>query len=138
MKRKVTQKNNLEDTRAEVGHGSVYADLGYKNYEEMETKSNLVTEIAKSIKKKRLTQTQAAEILGISQPKLSELLSGRFRGYSVERLIHFLNALGQDVDIVIKSKPRNRRARVHVYPLPSGQQYNNGASAPSIFNFRVD
>ena len=72
-------------------------------------------EISKVIKKKKLTQTQAAEIFGISQPKLSELLGGRFRGYSVERLIHFLNELGQDVDIVVKSKPRNRKARVSVY-----------------------
>lgn len=54
----------------------------------------------KTIKKKKLTQTEAAGILGISQPKLSELLNGRFRGYSVERLIHFLNELGKDVNIV--------------------------------------
>lgn len=54
-------------------------------------------------------------LFGISQPKLSELLNGRFKGYSVERLIHFLNEIGQDVDIVVKSKPRNRRARVAVY-----------------------
>lgn len=82
----------------------------------METKANLVIEISKAIKKRKLTQTQAARLFGISQPKLSELLSGRFRGYSVERLIHFLNEVGQDVDIVVKSKPRNRRkARVAVY-----------------------
>lgn len=125
MKKKTIRNNNLEDTRAEIGSGSIYADLGYKNYEEMETKSNLVIEIGKAIKKKRLTQTQAAKILGISQPKLSELLSGRFRGYSVERLIQFLNELGQDVDIVIKAKPRNRKARVHVYPLINARP-NNG------------
>ena len=86
-----------------------------KNYEEMETKSNLVIEITKAIKKRKLTQTQAAEIFGISQPKLSELLCGHFRGYSVERLMHFLNDLGQDVDIIVKTKPRNRKARVSVY-----------------------
>ncbi len=62
----------------------------------------------KAIKNKKLTQIQAAEILNISQPKLSELLGGRFRGYSVERLIHFLNELGQDVDIVVRAKPRSR------------------------------
>ena len=81
----------------------------------METKSNLVIEIGKAIKKKKLTQIQAAEKIGISQSKLSELLNGHFRGYSVERLIYFLNELGQDVDIVVKSKPRNRKARVNVY-----------------------
>lgn len=81
----------------------------------METKSNLVIEISKAIKKRKLTQAQAAELFGISQPKLSEVLNGRFRGYSVERLIHFLNEIGQDVEIVIKSKHRNRKARLTVY-----------------------
>jgi len=115
MKKARTHEEELADTRVEIGSGSVYADLGYKNHEEMETKSNLVMEIAKAIKKKKLTQTLAAAMFGISQPKLSELLSGHFRGYSVERLIYFLNEIGQDVDIVVKSKPRNRKARVTVY-----------------------
>lgn len=113
MKR--TYEEEIADERVEISSGSVYADLGLKNHEEMETKSNLVMEISKAIKKKKITQTQAAEIFGISQPKLSELLNGRFRGYSVERLIHFLNEIGQDVDIIVKSKPRNRKARVTVY-----------------------
>lgn len=115
MKKERTHEEELADTGVEISSGSVYADLGLKNHEEMETKSNLVMEISKAIKKRKLTQTQAAELFGISQPKLSELLNGRFRGYSVERLIHFLNEMGQDVDIVIKSKPRNRKARVTVY-----------------------
>jgi predicted XRE-type DNA-binding protein len=115
MKKKKTIQDEMADTKVEIGTGSVYADLGFKNYKEMETKSNLVIEINKAIKKRKLTQTQAAEMIGISQPKLSELLSGHFRGYSVERLIHFLNELGQDVDIVVKSKPRNRKAQVRVY-----------------------
>jgi predicted XRE-type DNA-binding protein len=100
MKKERTFEEEMADTRVEIGSGSVYADLGLKNHEEMETKSNLVMEISKAMKKRKLTQTKAAEIFGISQPKLSELLSGRFRGYSVERLIHFLNELGQDVDII--------------------------------------
>jgi predicted XRE-type DNA-binding protein len=117
-KKEKTIEEERNDTRVTIGSGSVYADLGMKNHQEMETKSNLVIEISKAMKKKKLTQQQAAELIGISQPKLSELLSGRFRGYSVERLIHFLNALGQDVDIVVKPKPRNRRARVNVYHSP--------------------
>lgn len=122
MKKERTFEAEIADTRVEIGNGSVYEDLGLKNYKEMETKADLVIEIGKAIKKKKLTQTQAAEMFGISQPKLSELLKGRFRGYSVERLINFLNMLGQDVDIVVKSKPRNRGARVTVYhshsPIP--------------------
>ena len=104
------EKENKE--RLEVS--SVYADLGYKNHAEMETKANLVMEISEEIKRKKLTQSQGAEMLGISQPKLSELLNGRFRGYSVERLMHFLNVLGKDVDIVVKDRPSSRSARVSV------------------------
>lgn len=124
MKKKVIHEEELIDNRVEISSGSVYADLGYKNHQEMETKSNLVMEISKVIKKKKLTQTEAAEIFGISQPKLSELLNGRFRGYSIERLIHFLNEIGQDVDIIVKSKPRNRKARVTVYHSSSSTRRN--------------
>ncbi len=105
----------MADTRVEIGSGSVYEQLKFKDHKEMETKSTLVMEITKAIKKKNMTQTEAAEILGISQPKLSGLLNGHFRGYSVERLMHFLIELGKDVDIIVRSKPRNRKARVSVY-----------------------
>lgn len=108
-------KQNKTKINPEIETGSVYAQLGFKNPEEMETKANLVIEIGKTIKKNKLTQKQAAEILNISQPKLSELLRGHFRGYSVERLIIFLNKLGKEIDIVVKPKPRNRKARINVY-----------------------
>lgn len=108
-------KKDNQESMTEVT--SVYEELGYKNFKEMETKANLVSEIAEAIKRNRLTQMQCAEMLGISQPKVSELLNGRFRGYSVERLMHFLNALGQDVDIVVKERPQTRSARVSVLHL---------------------
>ena len=114
-KKQKTHEEEIADKRVEIGNGSIYEQLVYKDHKEMETKSTLVMEISAAIKKKKLTQTICAEILGISQPKLSELLNGHFRGYSVERLIHFLNELGKDVDIVVKTKPRNRKARVKVY-----------------------
>ncbi|OJU80333.1 MAG: hypothetical protein BGO10_00285 [Chlamydia sp. 32-24] len=129
MKRRVTNEEELTNERVEMSSESIYAELGYKNYEEMETKSNLVIEISKAIKRKKITQTQAADIFGISQPKLSELLNGRFRGYSVERLIHFLNEIGQDVDIVVKSKPANRKARVAVYHSTRSTKRNVSNSA---------
>jgi predicted XRE-type DNA-binding protein len=127
--KKRTYEDEVADSRVEIGSGSIYADLGFKNHEEMETKANLVMEISKAIKKKKCTQTQAAEIFGLSQPKLSELLNGRFRGYSVERLMHFLNDIGQDVDIVVKSKPRNRKARINVYHSISGSRSNVAIAA---------
>jgi predicted XRE-type DNA-binding protein len=126
--KKTMHEEEITENKVEIGSGSVYADLGFKNHEEMETKSNLVMEISKVIKKKKLTQTQAAEIFAISQPKLSELLNGRFRGYSIERLIHFLNEIGQDVDIIVKSKPRNRKARVAVFHSHSHTQTRSSIS----------
>ncbi len=104
-----------KNKKVKISFGSVYDDLGYKEPDEMKTKANLIIEISKTIKCKNLTQTAAAKILGISQPKLSELLRGRFRGYSVGRLMKFLTELGKDVDIIVKSTPKSRKARVNVY-----------------------
>ena len=101
-------------TKAKISTGSVYHNLGYQNPEEMETKANLTIEISKTIKNKKLTQKQAAEILSLTQPKLSELLRGHFRGYSVERLMNFLNILGNDVDIIVRPNPKIGKARTKV------------------------
>lgn len=132
MKKQRTHEEEMADTRVEIGSGSVYEQLGYKNHKEMETKSILVVEISRAIKKKKLTQTEASKILGISQPKLSGLLNGHFRGYSVERLLQFLNELGKDVDIVVKAKPRNRRARVNVYHSNSEARPNTRIAAKGM------
>lgn len=91
-----------------VGTGNVYADLGYADADEMLIKAQLVTKIAEIIKRKGLTQTQAAELLGMPQPKLSNLLRGRFRGVSERRLMDCLTKLGRDVEIVVRAAPRSR------------------------------
>ena len=88
--------------------GNVFADLGLPNAGEHLVKAGLVVRIGRIIKQRRLTQAAAAEIMGIDQPKVSAMLSGQFRGYSVERLMRFLVALGHDVEIVVK--PRRRSA----------------------------
>lgn len=114
-KKAKTYEEKLADTRVEVGSANVFADLGFDNPEEMLAKARLVSEMQKAIKKKKLTQTEAAEILGLTQPKLSILLKGQFKGYSTDRLIRFLRILGKDVDIYVSPKPRNRKAHLHVY-----------------------
>ena len=63
--------------------------------------------INKIIEKRHLSQTQAAEILGIAQPKVSMIQHGKLRGFSLEKLCHFLTLLGRDVDIVIKNRKKN-------------------------------
>ena len=95
----------------EVYHGSdnIFADLGLPNPEERMAKAVLSIQIHDIIKKRHLTQAKAAELLGIDQPKVSALIRGRLSGFSMERLFYFLNALGRDIDIVVKPKPRSRQ-----------------------------
>jgi len=87
--------------------GNVFADLGLPNAEETLAKAEIVRQIDKTIKKKKLTQIKAAKILGISQPKVSKLLRGYFDNFSLERLFRFLNKLGQDIKISISAKPHS-------------------------------
>ena len=96
----------------EESSGNVFADLGTENPEEALAKSELARQIAKIIKKRKLTQKQAAEILSVDQPKISALIHGRLRSFSLERLIRFLNELGQDVSIVI-SPVKSQSKRGH-------------------------
>lgn len=92
------------------GSGNVFADLGLRDAEEKQTKVRLAVAINRLLDGRRLSQTGAAQLLEINQPKISALANYRLEGFSVERLMHFLNALGQDVEIVIRKKPRSRNA----------------------------
>jgi predicted XRE-type DNA-binding protein len=91
------------------GSTNVFADLGYANSEEMLAKAQLVSRISDLIKQRRLTQSEAATLLGVDQPNVSRLLRGQLGGFSYERLLKFLNALGCDVEIVVKRPGRARR-----------------------------
>lgn len=97
------------------GSGNVFADLGFAEPAEELAKAKLASRIRLILKGRRLTQVAAAELMGIDQPKVSALLNGRLANFSSERLMRLLTALGQDVDIVIRAKPRSReRGRVRV------------------------
>ena len=96
------------------GSGNVYADLGYPDAEDMLVKAQLVSKIAEIIERRGLTQTQAAKVLGLTQPKVSAMLRGQFRGFSERRLIDCLTSLGRDVQIVIKETPRHRAEGITV------------------------
>ena len=93
----------------EASSGNVFADLGLANPEERLAKAGLAVRIAEAIQARRLTQTRAAHILRIDQPKISRLLRGQLSGFSAERLMHFLTLLGRDVEIQVKRAPRSRR-----------------------------
>jgi predicted XRE-type DNA-binding protein len=85
------------------GNTNVYADLGYKSADEMLVKAQLVTTIAEILTARGYTQTKAAALLGIPQPKLSKMLRGQFRGFSERKLIDCLTLLGRDVEIVVRA-----------------------------------
>ena len=89
--------------------GNVFADLDIEEPEESLAKAELVRRIGSILKRRRLNQAQAATLLGIDQPKVSALLRGKLAGFSTDRLLRFLMALDQDVEIVIKRKPRSRK-----------------------------
>ena len=95
-------KNRLaKSARHQRGSANVYADLGYKSADEMLVKAQLVTTIAEILTERGYTQTKAAGLLGIPQPKLSKMLRGQFRGFSERKLMDCLTRLGRDVDIVV-------------------------------------
>jgi predicted XRE-type DNA-binding protein len=88
--------------------GNVFADLGLKNAEERLAKAQLAMRIAAAIKARKLTQLAAAEVCGIDQPKISKLMRGDLYGFSTDQLLRFLTALGQDVEIIVRDRPRRR------------------------------
>ena len=94
----------------EKGSGNVYADLGFSDAEEMLIKARLVTKIGDIIKHRKLTQKEAAKIMGMTQGKVSKMLRGQFHGISQTKLIDCLTRLGRDVQIVVGPSRRKKTA----------------------------
>lgn len=99
----------------ETGSGNVFKDLGAPNADEHMVKAQLVFKIDGIMKERRLTQVQAAALFGVRQPDVSIMLRGEFRQFSVERLLRFLVALDQDVEIVVRPHlDRSNAPALHV------------------------
>ena len=99
----------------ETGSGNVFKDLGVPNADEHMVKAQLVFKIDGIMKERRLTQVQAAALFGVRQPDVSIMLRGEFRQFSVERLLRFLVALDQDVEIVVRPHlDRSNAPALHV------------------------
>jgi predicted XRE-type DNA-binding protein len=92
------------------GTTNVFADLGYPDADERQTKLRLAYALNTILDERRLNQTEAAARLGLNQPKVSALQNYKLDGFSVERLMTLLNALDRDIEIVIRKKPRSRGA----------------------------
>jgi len=92
----------------ETSSGNVFADLDLDMPEEMSAKARIAYLIVQIITKSHMTQKEAAELLGLTKPKVSMIMNGRLDGFSLERLIMAMTALDRDVEIRIRKKPRNR------------------------------
>jgi predicted XRE-type DNA-binding protein len=92
-----------------ISSGNIFADLGFPDAEERMAKVNLAFQINTLIKRKKLTQKQAAALLDIDQPKISALSTGKLAGFSLERLFRFLTILGQDITINVTPKARSKK-----------------------------
>ena len=93
------------------GSGNIFRDLGFSEEKSAELilKSNLLQALQETIKSQGWKQVEAAARLGIDQAKVSKLLAGQMAGFSIERLVHFLSLLGQDVEVTVREAPRGRQ-----------------------------
>src|SRR5438046_6654849 len=97
------------------GTGNVFADLGFPDAAERQAKLRLAYALNQVLDGRKLSQEDAAKVLGVTQPKVSALRHYKLAGFSVERLMNLLTALDHDVEIVIRRKPRSRKgARITV------------------------
>lgn len=92
----------MTDTHIERGSGNVFADLGLAEPAERQTKTRLAVALNRIVKDRGLRQAEAARLLGIPQPKVSALVNYRLDGFSVEKLMEFIVALGRDVEIIVR------------------------------------
>jgi len=105
-------------TKVVKGSGNVFADIGFKNAEEMQAKANLTHQIYKIVKERKLKQKEAADILGLKQPDVSALMNGKFLDFSVDRLLSLLVRLNQDVQIIIKPVSKGKTSTgIHVFAV---------------------
>lgn len=96
-------KQRADEINMTESSGNVFADMGMAEPDEELTKTQLASHIREVIWRQRLTQVAAAARMGIDQPKVSALLNGRLANFFSERLMRLLTALGQDVEITVKS-----------------------------------
>ncbi len=105
-----------EDTEVFVGSGNVFEDLGYADPKLSQAKADLSLQIYQIIKNRKLTQKQAAKIMGIDQPKVSDIIHGKLSKYTLDRLIRFLGLLGRDIEIHVKRHTkRSEPTSLHVF-----------------------
>jgi predicted XRE-type DNA-binding protein len=103
-----------EEINVQKSSGNIFTDLGLANPDELLVKAELARQIGKIITQKNINQAEASQLLGVDQPKVSALMKGKLSGFSTERLFRFLNALGCDIEIVVRKKQSDSEAKTKV------------------------
>lgn len=111
---KTREKNHPEEVEYTESSGNVYADFGFSNPEEAMAKAELAMAITSIIKEKNLTQQQAAELIGIDQPKISKIIRGLLSEFTIERLMRFLLNLSYDIELKLKKHTKRTAPVIHV------------------------
>lgn len=122
------KKNN----KYEVSSGNIFADLKLSHPHERLTKADLAYQINTLIQEKGLTQTAAAQLLDIDQPKISALNTGNLSGFSIERLFRYLNILGQDIIIKISPKRQTTKKSAIIVTAPRMRPFPKNNSSAAI------
>ncbi len=131
----MARRREAEENAVTESSGNVFADLGFAEPEEELVKAQLASQLRAILRRRRLTQAAAAELMGIDQPKVSALVNGRLANFSSERLMRLLTALGHDVEISVSPEPRlHTPGRIRVgsaitYPEPASP---NAARGPGF------
>ncbi|SRR5258708_7168169 len=107
-------RRRVDPIPVEESSGNVFADLGVANPEEELAKAQLASHVRHSLRRLKLTQSAAARLMGLDQPKVSALMNGRLAGFSSDRLMRLLTALGLDVEISVKKARRRDRGHIRV------------------------
>lgn len=127
---KKTDDDNIEFT---VGTGNVYTDFGFANPEEAKTKAELAMLITNIIKEKKISQEQAALLIGIDQPKVSKITRGLLSEFTIERLMRFILRLGFDIEIWPKPhKLRSTAPGIHVHSPRARQRRQPRSAVPRL------
>jgi predicted XRE-type DNA-binding protein len=106
----MASRNNVRREAVTRGTGNVFADLGFPDAVERQAKLRLAYALNQVLEARKLSQADAAKMLRVTQPKISALRHYKLAGFSVERLMNLLTTVDQDVEIIVRQKPRSRKA----------------------------
>lgn len=109
----MAQRKKESRPKSKLSSGNVYEDMGYPEPKKAKIKLDLAMRIGEFIKRRKLTQIQAAEVMGIDQPRVSKIVRGLLADFSIEALVYFLVALGCNVEIKL-TPSRKTPASIHV------------------------